>query len=723
MAKRLKNQDLVKMIDDEISLSNTYNSKISTERATALKYYNKEPFGNEKRGRSTYVSSEVMECISWAMPQIMKIFASEDVVQFNPDAPGKEINAELATEYCKHILHKKNKGFSILHNFFHDALLQKNGVMKVYYDNAPEFIREEYEGLSDIELTQLVQDESLEPIEHETVEIGVDPLTNQPVLAHNLTVKRKKTKTGNIKIETIPPEELVVSKRARTLDLNESPFVAHRVKKTISWLREQGYNIPDDINDGQEDNTDLSQERQQRNAFDGNYMADYDDKSVDPAQRQVTVVEAYFRVDFNGDGISEYRKVTKVGSTILDNEEVYTQPFIATSPYPQPHRFNGLSMADLVKDLQLLKSLLMRAVLDSFAFNINPAKAVDMNKVVDVNDLLDTNPGNYIRMRGDINNSFFTIPSSGVGTEAFSLLGYLDDVTESRSGVSRMTQGIDANVFNKTATGTQAIMSASQEKIALIVRIFAESVGELYKKIIQLASIYAKGPELIQINSEFAEVNPKEWTNLDTISVCVGTGALDKQIELGNINQLIQLQQTLATSNMPEAMALIGPDKIYNSLASLTKAMGYKTVDKFFNNPVSMNYQQTYQALLQKASTPPPPDPMVVTAQLQAQSLQQKNEQDMLIKTADFELEKLKADRDFELQKIELQLKYETELAKLQQKDEMERMKLQLSNLPSLDPSNGLLPPSEIAALQDVMRIQERHTPSPQAPGGQPPGV
>ncbi|MGJ0430876.1 portal protein [Methylobacter sp.] len=709
MAKQLKAQDLIKIIDDEISLSTTYNNKISKERAKALKYYNKEPYGNEKKGRSTYVSSETQETVSWSLPQIMKIFASEDVVQFDPEGPGKEINAELATEYCKYILHKKNNGFLILHNFFHDALLQKNGVIKVYYDNTPELAREEYRGLSDIELTQLLQDEAVEPIEHETAEGDIDPLTGQSTQLHDLTIKRKKTRAGKIKIENIPPEELVVSRRTRSLSLNDAPFVAHRVKKTISWLREQGYKIPDDITDGTEAEAEYSSEKVTREFQDGVYTDQLDGSNLDPAQRQVWVVEAYFRVDFDGDGISEYRKVTKVGSRILSNDEVFTQPFIATSPFPLPHKFNGQSMADLVMDLQLLKSMLMRAMLDSFAFNINPSKAVDITKVIDVNDLLDTNPGNYIRMRGDINNSFFAMPTSGVGAETFQLLEYVDNIAESRSGVSRMTQGIDANVFNKTATGTQAIMSASQEKIALIVRIFAETgVGELYKKIIQLASNYATGPELIQINSEFAEVNPKEWTNLETISVCVGTGALDKQVELTNINQLIQLQQALASSNIPEAMALISPVKVYNSLASLAKAMGYKNVDKFFNNPVSVDYQQAYQSLLQKSS--PPPDPMVVAAQLQAQSLQQKNEQEMLIKTADFELEKLKADREFELQKIELQLKYETELAKLQQRDEMERMKLQLNDLASLDPGNGLLPPSEIAAIQDVAQIQQKHS-------------
>lgn len=411
MAKRIKEKDLVTIIDDFISKSSTYNTKVSKDRASALKYYNREYYGNETEGLSTYVSSEVQETISWALPQIMNIFATEDVVQFEPEVPGTEASADLATEYSKYILHKANPGFLILHNFFHDALLQKNGIVKVYYDNTPEYIREEYQGLTDIELTQLLQDPLVEPIEHDVVEGDIDPYTGQATKLHDITIKRKKKSQGRIRIVNVPPEELVVSQKARSLDLNEAPFVAHKVKRTISWLRQQGYKVKDDINDGTETDSDYSDEKLTRDYMDGTFFGDRDDTPVDPAQREVWIVEAYFKVDYDGDGISECRKVTKVGSTILDNEEVYTQPFISTSPFPQPHKWNGQSLADIVKDLQKLKSMVMRSMLDSFAFNINPQKAVDVTKLVDINDLLDTTPGGYIRMRGDINNSFFTTPS------------------------------------------------------------------------------------------------------------------------------------------------------------------------------------------------------------------------------------------------------------------------------------------------------------------------
>jgi hypothetical protein len=703
--KQITTDSLIAFIDNEISTSTTYNNKIQGEREKALKYYNRNPYGNEKKGRSTYVSSEVQETISWALPQIMKIFSSADVIKFDASKPQYQDSAQLATAYANNVINKQNAGFLILHNFFHDALLQKNGFLKVFYDKSDIYEREEYTDLSDAELTMLLQDENVEPIAHDSVQI-LDPVTNQVIQAtHDITIKRKVNSVGGkIIIENVPVEEVIVSKNTRSLNLDDAPFVAHKVKRSISWLREQGYKIADDIQDGTDTSVDYSLEKMQRELQDGVYNSSlYDTTPADPSMRLVWVTEAYFKVDFNGDGIAETRKITKIGSTILDNEEVYTQPFISTSPFPQPHKFNGVAMADLVTDLQLLKSMLMRAMLDSFAFNINPSKAVDINKVVDVNDLLDTNPGNFIRLRGDIGQAITTLPSSGVGGEAFNLLAYVDDIAESRSGVSKMTQGIDKNVFNKTATGTQAIMSASQEKLAMIVRVFAETgLVPLYQKIIELSSEYSDGPEMINLASDFVEVNPKEWKHLKNISVNVGTGSLDKAETIQNLNALLGMQQQLMASGQLELMAMVDPMKIFNASSDLIKTMGYQDSSFYLNKPFDDTYNQVAQYLQQKqaAAQQPPIDPNASIAE--AQRL--KDQQELLIKTAEFELDKLKADREFELKKYDMQLKYELELMKMTNVVDETEVISQLDELDSLDPSNELLPMSQINTMSRNMQ-------------------
>lgn len=706
MAKKQKltASDLVSYIDREISSANNYNSKIQNDRNKALNYYYKNPFGNEKKGRSTFISSEVQETISWALPQIMKIFSGNDIVKFDSSRAEYKDSAAMATAYATNVLNKQNPGFLILHNFFHDALLQKNGFLKVFYDKEDSYETEEYEGLNNSELAILLQDPNVEPIEHDEIAI-VDPITGQTIDAkHDLKIKRKMASNGgNIRIENVPVEEVIVSKLARSLDLDEAPFIAHRVKRSISWLRSQGYKIPDDINDGTELSTDYALEKMTREMEDGNYYSSQTEVNpVDPSMRLVWVTEAYFKTDFNNDGIAEMRKITKVGSTVLENEEVYCQPFISTSPFPQPHKFNGQSLADLVIDLQLLKSMVMRAMLDSFAFNINPSKAVNIDKIVDVNDLLDTNPGNFIRMRGDISGSITTLPSSGVGGEAFNLLQYIDDISESRSGVSKQTQGIDKNAFNKTATGTQILLNASQEKLSLIVRILAETgLAPLYKKIITLASKYSDGPEIVELNSQYQTVYPMQWRHLKNISVNVGTGALDQDKEAANLQAIMQIQQQLSATQSPELMSMLDPMKIYNAISSSVKAMGYQNAGEFFNMPGGQEYMVMNQYIQQKmqAMQQPPMDPNASLAE--AQKL--KDQQDLLIKTAQFELDKLKADREFELKKYDTQLKYEMEFLKLTKMVDEEAVQNQLNEINTLNPSNELLSESEINTITRVL--------------------
>lgn len=702
MAKKLKNTDLIRIIDQEIALADTYGQKISQARAKSLKYYYGDPYGNEQKGRSSTVTTDVFNTISWALPQILKILSSEEVAKFEASVPGAEMSAEFATEYAKYCLYRKNPGFNILYTAIQDALLQKNGVVKVFVDKTPEYTREEYEGLNDQQLSMLLSEPNIELFEVDSTEGQIDPMTGQQTQTHDVTIKRRINKEGTIKIDNVPPEELIVSRSVRSLRLDDANFVAHRVKKTISWLREQGYKIDDDINDGSQiDDGGFSSEKLQRESQIGYDKTNDDTTPVDPSQRLVTVVEAYLKVDFDGDGIAEYRKITKIGHKILDNEVVYCQPFIATSPYPQSHEFYGLSMADVVMPLQLQKSMIRRALQDSFAFSISPPKAVNITNLIDINDLLDSNtPGSFIKMKGDVNNALAQLPTAPVASEAFNLLEHIDNQIESTAGVSRMTQGIDTNAINRTATGTAAIMSATQEKIALLVRVFAETlVAEIYKKIVKLASIYIDKPEIIKINGQYQQVNPNEWQSLDTIEILVGTGAVDRQQDAMNLQGIIQLQQTLVASGKPEAMALVSPDKFYNTLAQLSKAMGYKNPEMFFNNPATPQYQQMLQFAQQ--SVQPPPDPNLQFVEVE----KQKAEQTMLINTAEFELKKLEADRDFEINK----LKAAIEWAKVNQKDDQFTAQQAMQIFQSINPSQSLLPQSEIAALEDVARIKDEN--------------
>ena len=134
------------ILENEIDNAIGYLDTETTEaRSKALQYYLRDPYGNEQEGRSQIVTGEVAEAIDGALPQLIRVFTTtEDIVYFEPKSPGDEETAKQATDYCNWVFYRENDGLLILHNWFKDALLQKVGVVKAYWDEQESVIKEEY---------------------------------------------------------------------------------------------------------------------------------------------------------------------------------------------------------------------------------------------------------------------------------------------------------------------------------------------------------------------------------------------------------------------------------------------------------------------------------------------------------------------------------------------------------------------------------------------------
>ena len=642
--KRMTTDQLVQSIDRLLSDATPALTRVDRERRAAIKAYQRDPVGKEIEGRSTYVSSEVQEAISWALPQILKVISTNGgLVSLESDEPDSQAYCQDALEYARYALWLDNPGYLLMHGAVFDTLLQKTGVLKVFWETKTRTERQEYAGLSPLELVMaMAQGEGIEHSEN-------------PDGTHDITIKRE-SKKGRIRIEAIPPEELIVAGAANTADPDALDFIAQRSRRTISYLREQGYKILDDINDGDSENIsseDLSLERNV-DVFTGRY----DQNQVDPSMRKVWVTDSYLNVDWNNDGIAELRRVLKVGKTVLENDEVHCQPFVVAQTSPLPHQFHGDALADLVTHLQLLKTMLMRATLDSFAFNISPTKGIDQTKVVDHNDLLNRSPGGYIRFRGNPREALSVDQTPSIAAETFPLFEYIDNITESRTGVSRYTQGIDQAVFGKTATVGMAVMNASQEKLALMVRMILETcLAPLYKKIVRIASYYATGPLTIRSESgEFKQVDPKAFANIDATTIVLNDGALNRQADVAALGQIAMAQKELMTSGSPELMAMVAPETIYETASETVTALGQKDVAKYFFKPGSEQYAANLQRIQQQmAQRQPPPDPNMILAQTTLQVEQQKNQKDIAIKQGELALKQAELQTDAQMQSRKLE--------------------------------------------------------------------
>ena len=333
MAKeKITEEGLVTRIRGEITDSLGYmGDTISTQREMAMKYYYGLPFGNEVDGRSQYVDSTVQDTIEWIKPSLMRVFASGDeMVKFTPHGPEDVKMAEQATDYVNYVFTKDNPGWEILYSWFTDALLSKNGIVKVWWDEYEEREREEYRRLTDIELTALVENPAVEVLEHTEYSEGEE--LEVTAIYHDVVITRN-SYSGRVKIENIPPSEFLISREAK--NIQDARFVCHRVLKTLSELKEMYPDEdldPESLGGSDEDLMAFSAERLERYQFDKS--AEYWEGWGNPVHNEDGLTtywlhESYLKTDYDNDGITELRKVCTVGSTVLANEEIDSIPFVS----------------------------------------------------------------------------------------------------------------------------------------------------------------------------------------------------------------------------------------------------------------------------------------------------------------------------------------------------------------------------------------------------------
>ena len=657
MARELDDQEIISLVDSEINGSSDYlDSEISSQQATAMEYFYGEPFGNEEDGRSQVVVTDVQDTLMWMMPSLMRIFTAGDrVVKFLPEGPEDEETADQATKYINHVFYKQNDGFMILYNMFLDALMQKVGVVKHYWEDIENTTTESYENLTEQEFSLLEQDEEVELIEHtENVEITEvpDPTTGQMVdleiVTHDVTYART-TMNGKVTIENVPLEEFLINRGAKTL--LDARFICHRSHKSRSDLIKMGYDV--DLVDslpgytsGADDIT-TSQEYMARHSYDSTNV--YPNQAADDSEVLVMVNESYMKLDMDGSGISVLHRILTSGPEVLDCEPIDYIPFSSVCPIPIPHKFYGLSVAETVQDIQLIRSTLTRNLLDNM-YLANNGRFQIVEGQVNVDDLLTSRPGGIVRTRSL--NALQPIQTPALQPAAFQMLQYWDDIKTGRTGVNPQTQGLSADVL-KTHVTTGAVTAAltnSQGRLELIARVFADTgVRNMFKQIYNLIQRYENRKKIVRVNNTYIEIDPSSWREDMDVNIEVGIGYGDQDIRLQNISNFASLIEKVGT----QTEGIVSQENIYNLVREIADEMGIKNVDKF-------------------VSQPPPPQPrqpsvqeQVAQAQAQAMLIQAQSSQlaaevkakELEIKAAKLELERVEVEHDMAMKREELKLK------------------------------------------------------------------
>ena len=647
---------------------------LSESRKKSLEYYLGDKLGTEIDGRSQVVSTDVSDTIESILPNLLRIFtASDKVVKCEPVTAEDVPMADQATAYLNHVFYKENNGFQLLYNFFKDALIEKNGFLKIYWDESESVEFETYQNLSleDKEALEDTRDE-IEFIEEEEVEdefskaefekaieqyeaqgLEIPEMQTPDFILYNCKIKRTK-KTGKIKVESVPPEEFLIDRNAKTIE--DADFVSHKVLISRSDLIAMGYD-EDEVNNLPASSDDIyNTENTVRQGDIDEYLTD---NYAQGQNTKVSIYESYVKYDYDEDGIAELRKIVSAGddgSMVLENMPCDNIPFVTVTPIPMPHRFYGRSVSELVEDIQLMKSTVMRQLLDNMYLTNNNRVAV-MDGMVNMDDLLTTRPGGVVRTKQPPNQVMQPLQSQPISQQAFPMLSYLDTVREARTGITKSAQGLDADTLNsKTATGVNTLMTQTQMRSELIARIFAETgVKDLFRKILELMVKYQDREKVVMLNNQYIPVKPTEWKDRFNISIVVGLGTGSKEQQTVMLNSILERQIQAFQLQGGKEMPMVSLKNIYNTLTKVIENAGLKNVENYFVDP----------DIGKQMMPPPQPPPLTPIEKIEFTRIDAENKR----KIADLELQSKELAQktqemqlDFEAKIKEMALKYNTQL-------------------------------------------------------------
>lgn len=614
----ISNEELVAIIDTHRrnSLGDT-NTELSNERAAAMDHYHGRPYGDEQEGRSAIVSKDLSETVDWIMPPIMSALTQQSgVCEFSPVNEGDEDAAAQESDYVNHVIMKDNDGWLIIHDWVKDALLLKNGYVKHFWDESEKVTEEEYEGLSQIELTKMLGDLIDAGNEVEIMEAGEADDDGDFDVKLKITRKR-----GRVCIEAIPTEELRISKRTR-YGVQSAPFVEHFTLKTRSELIEMGMS-PDFINGLPASSTGYSSDQQNNARSSVVDESDRSDKSVDKSMDELDYAEAYIKVDCNGDGVAELRKVVTVANKIPPgdewNEVVDTIPITSLTTKRVPHRHIGESLDDDLSDLQRIKTVLTRQLLDNVYLTNNAEYIV--NNRVHLPDFMESLPGGVKRVNDDLSvtGAVEAIQVQPIIGQLLPAINYIDGVKDGRTGINELSTNIDPDILKNSTKGayTEAVSRASQ-KVEMIIRMIAETgLKELVLRVHELLTKHQDKDKVVKLRGRWVPINPREWTERNDMTVRVGLGTgteEERRLRLGLIAQLTE---------QAKEYGLIGPQQAYNLFDDFAEALGTHTASRYVMDPQGEEYQRLQQAM---ASQPPPPNPLAEVEQIKGEFALQRED-------------------------------------------------------------------------------------------------
>lgn len=679
MAKRMTDDELLALlVQKERDASDYIHGELGDQREKALRAYHRLPYGNEEEGLSQVISSDVQDTVEWILPALLKVFTSTDkAVSFEPSTAADVQATEQATDACNYVFYRQNSGFLVLYEAFKDALTVKNGCVMWRKCDKETISSTPFRGATLEVLTSMLEEADTELAEADSspaLDPNGMPVLDQmgiPIMLYSGRIKKVERKKY-IKVEAFSPENLLVDRDWHSPILEDCPYVARLVPVTLSDLKLMGHKDVTAADLGASDRSDMTGTSTDRLT---NVDRRYDDESItnrdyygDESMASGWLRIEYVLIDMDGDGIAERMEIHRLEGKILSMEPCGHVPIATWSPLLNAHRWDGMSIADLAYDLQLLHTELLRQTLDNLYLTNTPRTKVltdaNWSPLVNMDDLTDPRAGGIIRVRDPNAVTEQVIPFTAGAS--MPMLDYVQEMRENRTGVSRTSMGLNPDSLNNTATGRQIDQSAAYQRVELIARVAAEMlVKPMFEGILKLLTEGDMDKMVFRLRDEFVEYDPNEWRDNYDMTIHVGLGTGDRIAQGQSLAALWQMQQAAMQYGIATNKHL------YNTAVKTVENAGFKDVQSFVQDPSKQPPQ------------PPAPPPLpILLEQMKQQADAQKTQAQLQADAQKFqaqttqslELERLKAQAKLQ----EVQANLELQAANDARDSERERMKAEL---------------------------------------------
>jgi hypothetical protein len=650
---KMDDTDLLELLQrKEDAASHYVHGELGSAREQSMREYHRMPYGNEMDGESQIVASDVSDSVEWLLPALLKTFSSTDkAVSFEPTTQADVKPAEQATDACNYVFYKQNNGFLVLYTAIKDMLTVKNCAVMWRKEEQKTVSSVPFKGATEEMLAMMMQEEDAEiesatpapildqqgqpqmqPVMDELGQMQMNPQTGQPmmkpVMGYNGRLKKTETKSI-VKVEAFSPDSLLVQRDWTSPLLHDCPYVARLMRVTLSDIKMMGYDCTaEELRSS--DAMDYNGDNESRLSNVQNQAADFELNSTNSDDD--SMAEGWLRMEFvladkDGDGIAERLCVYRLRDKILKCEVTSHVPIATSSPILNAHRWDGMSMADAVSDLQKLHTELLRQTLNNLYLTNNPRTKVltdaNWSPLANIDDLLDSRAGGVIRQR-DINAITEQVIPFSAGA-SMPMLEYVQSMRENRTGVSRTSQGLNPDSMNNTATGRAMDMSASLQRVELIARIIAETlVKPIFQGILKVLTDGGMEKLAFRLRDEFVEYDPNEWRDQYDTTINVGLGTGDTQQKAQQLMGIWQMQ----TAGMQFGLAT--PAHLYHTASKQVENSGFKDIQNFLQDP--------------KNTPPQPPQPPLplqieqMKQQADAQKFQAQTQQDQQKAQADAQM-------------------------------------------------------------------------------------